>query len=260
VDHFLFESRRGYFDYHASAMVVMLRALGIPSRLAVGYVIDASDYDSERAAYSVRDRNSYSWAEVYFPDFGWIAFNPSPDRAAELTPTIAKEASPEGDGEVTVDGPPILPLNEDPIDDILREPGADSGQFPTAGRDKYNPLLTAAVFGFVAMVAGAAALGWQRSVRGLPYSQQLWEKTVRLATWAGQAPQPGQTPAEFGRHLERTFYGAKGFSTLASIYSRSRFGRHDVEGDDRDELRKMWPDLRGDLLAAIPRRFLKRRR
>ena len=86
VDHFLFESRRGYFDYHASAMVVMLRTLGIPSRLAVGYVIDETDFDAERGAYSVRDRNSYSWAEVYFPEHGWIAFNPSPDKPAELRP------------------------------------------------------------------------------------------------------------------------------------------------------------------------------
>jgi transglutaminase-like putative cysteine protease len=260
VDHFLFESRRGYFDYHASAMVVMLRALGIPARLAVGYVIDESDFDAEREAYSVRDRNSYSWAEVYFPDYGWIAFNPSPDRAAELAPTVVQNAAP-GDGSLpVVDGPPVLPLNEDPIDDILREPGADSGQFPATGRDKYNPLITAAVFGFVAMVAGAVALGWQRSVRGLPYSQQLWEKTVRLATWAGHPPQPGQTPTEFGRHLERTFYGARGFSLLASIYSRSRFGRRDEEGEEREQLREVWPHLRGDLLTAIPRRFLKRRR
>ena len=96
VDHFLFESRRGYFDYHASAMVVMLRTLGIPSRLAVGYVIDETDFDAERGAYSVRDRNSYSWAEVYFPEHGWIAFNPSPDKPAELRPAAPVDPAANG--------------------------------------------------------------------------------------------------------------------------------------------------------------------
>jgi len=80
VDYFLFDSQRGYFDYHASAMTVMLRTLGIPSRLAVGFVIDEADKNLESGSYSIRDHNSYAWTEVYFPGHGWIAFNPSPDR------------------------------------------------------------------------------------------------------------------------------------------------------------------------------------
>ena len=40
VDYFLFDEQRGYFDYHASAMAVMLRTLGIPARVATGYVLD----------------------------------------------------------------------------------------------------------------------------------------------------------------------------------------------------------------------------
>jgi len=261
VDHFLFESRRGYFDYHASAMVVMLRTLGIPARLAVGYVIDETDFDPAREAYSVRDRNSYAWAEVYFPEFGWIAFNPSPDRPADLRPASQEDTAATDASPTPVDGPPELPLNEDPIADVPLGGDPDAGLFPTTGSgDKYNPLLTAAVFGFVALVAGAVALGWQRSVAGLPYSQQIWEKTVRLATWAGHAPKPGQTPAEFGRYLDRTLHVSGGFSALAWMYNRSRFGRRDAEGEERDRLREMWSHLRGDLLTAIPRRFSRRSR
>jgi transglutaminase-like putative cysteine protease len=76
VDYFLFESRQGYFNYHASAMVVMLRAVGVPARLAVGFIVDQADIDAASGSYAVRDQNAYAWPEVYFPDQGWLAFNP----------------------------------------------------------------------------------------------------------------------------------------------------------------------------------------
>jgi hypothetical protein len=82
MDYFLFESRQGFFDYHASAMVVLLRSLGIPSRLAVGYALDPSAFDADNRRYNIREENAYAWAEVYLPGYGWLAFNPSPERPA----------------------------------------------------------------------------------------------------------------------------------------------------------------------------------
>ena len=82
VDYFLFESEEGFFDYHASAMVVLLRAVGIPSRLAVGYALDPTAFDAENRRYNIREEHAYAWAEVYLPGFGWLAFNPSPERPA----------------------------------------------------------------------------------------------------------------------------------------------------------------------------------
>src|SRR5207247_647951 len=77
-----------------------------------------------------------------------------------------------------------------PQEDVPAPPVASPVQ---TGRD-YNPLLTIAVAAFIALLAGSVYLGWQRSVAGLPYSQQLWEKTVRLATWAGHGPRSSRAP------------------------------------------------------------------
>ena len=77
-------------------MAVMLRTLGIPSRLAVGFVVNDDDKELESDAYTIRDRNSYAWTEVYFPGHGWIAFNPSPDRSEDLNPLIAAPGGPAG--------------------------------------------------------------------------------------------------------------------------------------------------------------------
>jgi transglutaminase-like putative cysteine protease len=258
IDYFLFDSQRGYFDYHASAMTVMLRTLNIPSRLAVGFVIDEADKNLESGAYTIRDRNSYAWTEVYFPGYGWIAFNPSPDRPGALNPTI----SPEGEQQTGAAGPEDLNVGlgsdvliDTPQEDLPVPPVAPTVQ---TGRD-YNPLLTLGVAAFIALLAGSVFLGWQRSVAGLPYSQQLWEKTVRLATWAGHGPRTGQTPAEFAKSLKRSIRQAKDVTMLAKAYNRSRFGKREP-AEEQARLAEIWSPLRNALLSSILKRITRRGR
>ncbi len=78
VDHFLFELKRGYCDYYATAFVVMARAAGLPARLVVGYA--SGTYDSQRGQIVITEAEAHSWAEVYFTDWGWIEFEPTGGR------------------------------------------------------------------------------------------------------------------------------------------------------------------------------------
>ncbi len=103
------------------------------------------------------------------------------------------------------------------------------------------------VGGFLAVVASSAAIGWRRSVAGLPFAQQLWEKTVRLSAWSGRAPAAGETPADFARDLEQRFRGVRDIEVLARAYNRSRFGRKDA-ADDREQLTRIWTHLRAPLI------------
>jgi len=79
VDYFLFDARRGYCDYSASAMVVMLRAVGVPARYASGFAM--GEYDHDRQAYIVRESSAHAWTEVFFPGYGWIEFEPTPSQS-----------------------------------------------------------------------------------------------------------------------------------------------------------------------------------
>ena len=79
VDYFLFDLRRGYCDYYASAMVVLARAAGLPTRLVVGYAMGT--FDESQARYIVSEADAHSWVEVYFPSYGWIEFEPTAGRA-----------------------------------------------------------------------------------------------------------------------------------------------------------------------------------
>lgn len=75
VDYFLFDLKRGYCDYTASAMVILARAAGLPARLAVGYATGSYDYTSNM--FIVTEAQAHAWSEVYIEPFGWVPFEPT---------------------------------------------------------------------------------------------------------------------------------------------------------------------------------------
>lgn len=73
---FLFVTKAGHCEYFASAMAVMLRTLGIPSREVNGFL--PGEYNDVGGDYIVRARDAHSWVEAYFPGSGWLTFDPTP--------------------------------------------------------------------------------------------------------------------------------------------------------------------------------------
>ena len=92
VDWFLFESRRGFCEQIASAMAVLLRSLGVPARIATGYV--PSERDHIAGVWISRAHDAHAWVEVRFPDDGWVAFDPT---AAVPLPGEADDVSVGGE-------------------------------------------------------------------------------------------------------------------------------------------------------------------
>ncbi len=84
IDWFLFDLRRGYCNYYATSEVIMLRSLGIPARLAVGYAEGKSEQTGD--LFTVRRRDSHAWPEVYFPGYGWIEFEPTASLPGTILP------------------------------------------------------------------------------------------------------------------------------------------------------------------------------
>lgn len=112
MEWFLFDVRQGYCTYYASAEVTMLRSLGIPARLGVGYaegdhesgeniyMISPSGTDlwpQDSKLYTVRRRDAHAWPEVYFPGLGWVEFEPTASQPTLYRPL--GEESPEYDEE-----------------------------------------------------------------------------------------------------------------------------------------------------------------
>ncbi|HEY6308233.1 MAG TPA: DUF3488 and transglutaminase-like domain-containing protein [Candidatus Angelobacter sp.] len=73
---FLFERKQGHCEYFASSMTIMLRTLRIPARVVNGF--RGAEYNDLTGNYIVRERDAHSWVEAYFPEFGWVTFDPTP--------------------------------------------------------------------------------------------------------------------------------------------------------------------------------------
>ena len=72
VANFLFDRKQGHCEYFASSMAIMLRTLGIPSRVVNGF--RTGEFNDLTSQYLVRASNAHSWVEAYFPGYGWISF------------------------------------------------------------------------------------------------------------------------------------------------------------------------------------------
>jgi len=75
---FVLDHKAGYCQQFAGAMALMLRLLGIPARVAAGFT--SGDYDERRQEWVVTDHNAHTWVEVWFPEYGWLPFDPTPGR------------------------------------------------------------------------------------------------------------------------------------------------------------------------------------
>jgi len=254
VDYFLFELRRGYFDYHASAMVVLLRTIGIPARLAVGYVLAEIEREPGTNTYLVSETSAFAWPEVYFPGLGWIEFNPTPSQPPIVRPgeemAVLGETEPSdvtGDPADIPFGVGQLPVFDTGEAEVVQESGASRAPFVILGT----------LLGLGALAAASAAgvrLAWQRGLAGLDCASQTWEKTVRLASWAKIGPRPQETPREFARSLGRELSDAPDLDFLAETYVRARFGRWPPAETERARLNVLWRGLRRRLLVRILRR------
>ena len=75
---FLFDLQQGYCDYYATAFSVLARLNGLPTRFATGYIGGYWDLDSEE--WTITEAEAHSWPEVYFPEIGWVPFEPTAGR------------------------------------------------------------------------------------------------------------------------------------------------------------------------------------
>lgn len=103
LTQFLFQHKQGYCQQFAFAMAALARELGIPSRIAVGYT---AGHREAKGLWRVTTDDAHAWPELYFRDYGWLRFEPTPGgRAGQGTATPPNYASPPTTGPPPVLGP-----------------------------------------------------------------------------------------------------------------------------------------------------------
>jgi hypothetical protein len=214
VDRFLFEDRIGFCEQIGSSLVVMLRSLGIPARLAVGYT--PGERNPFTGLYEVRARDAHAWAEVYFPGLGWQGFDPTAQ----------------------------VPLAGDPQPDAARV-----GLREYLGRhlpDLSTPLVAALA---VAFAFGALALWW----RPLATAWARWRDRRRPRPWAaeqlsrletigrglGRDRLPGETAHEYAAALQRTVLRDSRLQTVADALAADAFANAQLDAAERDRVESL---------------------
>lgn len=241
VQYFLFDRRQGYSDYFASSMAVMLRAVGVPSRVAVGFALADEDRDPVTQDFVVSDQQAWVWPQVYFPNYGWVDFNPTPTRA-----TVARLGEPAPTAtpgsEVPADGAGVDDPNLD-----LDVPAEDAAPGVIAAPESaFNRFVRQAMTGLVMLAAAAAVasgvgwVAWDTPFRRFDPATRRWAKLQTLAAWAGVRLRTDRTPME-----EATQLGAAirrppiDLRPLARAYVAERYGRGSSAAETPETTREM---------------------
>lgn len=88
VDYFLFESKEGYCDLYASSLAMLVRSLGLPSRVTVGFLVN-TDKPDETGMLPLREKDRHVWTEVFFRDTGWVIFDATAG-TQDITPKVER--------------------------------------------------------------------------------------------------------------------------------------------------------------------------
>jgi len=249
VDHFLFNLGAGYSDYFGSAMAVMLRAVGVPTRMAVGYGMGELDKEGN---VIVRDRNSHGWTEVFFPGYGWVEFEPTPGHER---PGLIQEAEelqalfPGGDG-----------LGDEGLDDLLAGRLGPGGRGLRYDLGRGRMVWTGAGAGgaALALLAAFVVLRW---LLATPIAATgVYGKMARLSAVGRLGPYDGQTPKEYGSDLARRLPEIEPeVSAVVEVYTRSRYGNRTLSESEEAEVIEAWRKIRRVLFVRVLRRHRQKR-
>lgn len=270
----LLNTKQGYCTWYATTTVMMLRELGIPSRMALGFAHGGDDSaqgdvppvagtpkagPTKSDPFTVRGTDAHAWVQVYFAGFGWINFEPSiaggafsalplssqgTDTGPDKTPTTPKRtASPTPVATVTA-GATTTPDNSN------HSPGSHLTLTPGN--------VTASLVVLLLLIVGfGLGIWWLLLFRSLSPVGRTFARMTLLGRLAGVKADPSQTASEYGKLLgEQIPEQRSTIDEITKSYVRERWAPVVVAQPLPNNER--WQRLRNDLLRRLPQRLRQR--
>ncbi len=245
----LLQTRKGYCTYYASAMSIMARQLGIPTRVVSGF--SHGHFDARRKLWVVQGDDAHSWVQAYLPTYGWVSFDPTPGFSLAVargvkpppvvTPAPTKAVPTVTPGKVT---PPATPPKKPPIH--VTRPGTASTVPPI----NTSLLLWLASIVFVlSLLFFLAALGrywWRGLYQNSTFIAGMYWRVCYLARFMGLGPRAWQTPYEYSNVLIRQApQGESTFRHLTELFVRDRWAApyQAPQPDEQQDAEQLWPSL-----------------
>ncbi|WP_427173957.1 transglutaminaseTgpA domain-containing protein [Arthrobacter sp. 92] len=245
--------KSGYCIHFASAMAVMARLEGIPSRIAVGYAPGRSTGATVSVAgqgalpeYEVDSRDAHAWPELYFQGLGWVPFEPTPSRG--VVPDYASEAAASSGASTTENNDDLIPsgtATPGPTPTVTPVPLPGAGPAADAGHVLAPWLFGAGGILFLGLVAASPRLARaglrarrlkdSHNAGAGPMARSAWAELQDLATDYGLRPRASETARLFSRRLLSS--GALGppggqddgarraVESLTADFERQQYGR-----------------------------------
>lgn len=292
---FLNTQREGYCTYYATAMVTMLRSLGIPARMAAGFA--EGDYDAASGEFIVRERDAHTWVEAYFPGYGWVEFEPTSaqeplNREGDLpqqkspvappeqpvsqptsTPTQIPSPTPQAtqpSNELNQQQPPTLTPTPSPTPTAtpVIVPTVEPPIQPPPSDDFLSfllPAIGAAVllfFGVVALVLFGVFLYWWwewRGMGGLSPVSRAYARLERYLPLIGIRSADTETPEERREVVvKRLPVAERPVSTITRSYIVERYAEPGKTTDERQYGEQVADEAWHDTRSSILKRWLRR--
>jgi len=240
VDYFLFDLKKGYCDYYATSMVVMARSIGLPARLVVGYA--PGSYLPVTRYYVVTAAEAHSWAEIYFPGYGWQEFEPT---GGSRTPPPARPQTAMSPSPVPYTSTAtVMPPRSARASFLL-------SWFIWLGYGLLEGLTLFMGSGIILFLADYAYLRYLSP-------QQTIQIIFRRLEWLGQRffqlTPLTDTPYEFVTHLSHTLppelQAYNNLQQLAELYVRLSYGSDPITSLEQHDGLQLWRHLRWQLLWA----------
>jgi hypothetical protein len=236
----------------------LLRAAGVAARLATGYHTGLEG--SSSGVYQVRALDAHAWPEVYFPNYGWIEFEPTPSQAV-ITHQDEPAAGPDVPTPEPTAGPDASPTPRDPDRDAnaasrgqTNTPIIGGIEFPGGGLG----LFVAAAAGVALLLLfflPASPLRRNKQPMGAGF---YYQRMLLLSKLLRAGPAAHQTPFEYSESLSREVPGTSLFTrTITRAYVREQYGREQLRFDERRTVNSAYQSLRGKLLKSLPARRLR---
>jgi transglutaminase-like putative cysteine protease len=255
--------KKGYCEQFSGTFAAMARAIGLPSRVMVGFTPGILRADK---LYHVAGRHAHAWDEVWFDGYGWVLFDPTPGRGAPGAEQHTGAAAAQEEGNGTPGGtasndvptasivPPSAPRDR-PENEGPTGPTTPRNPVPNATSDEGSSggliilVLVAAIIGWV--IAMPRVLNrWSRHKARAPAERvtSAWAATVRSLTMAGAPRIAGSTPMEYARAVD---VGKAETVEIARLVTRAVYSPRGVDASaaERSEL------LRSEVDAACRARM-----
>jgi transglutaminase-like putative cysteine protease len=234
VEAFLFNYQGGYPDHFSTVLTIMLRSIGIPTRLVVGF--GQGEFNPFTGFYIVRNTDAYAMPEVYFPDYGWFGFDPIPGHEV-LPPSIRESDTFSAVRQFWnwIAGWLPSPVTAF-IDGTIQLFTELLARLFIALARLFGQDWAAIILGFAGVTAAAFLgwIGWQGWRGGwrrwqlsrLPAMERLYQQLLNRLARQGLTKRPSETPLEFGQRLYQHTQAqpAQIANEISHAYVRWRYG------------------------------------